>query len=221
LELIEGLRTRKSIRAFLKKSVSQELVAQILSEAHAAPSSSNQQPWDFCVVSGIPLENLRSKLLDAHERSTTAYDPSRGKTIPARYVERTKTLFRELRPFLKYLGEENRPFIETGSLRFYDAPVAIVLTMHTSLPRNRLMDVGMAAENLMLAAHGRGLGTCAIGLALLYEDLIRAELQIPEDFDMALIIALGYPDMDSPLNKFCSPRDTLEKVTRWIGFEEE
>jgi nitroreductase len=220
MEFIEGLKTRKSIRAFLKKSVARKLVAQILSDAHAAPSSSNQQPWDFCVISGEPLDNLRSKLLDAHARSKTAYDPSRGKTIPPRYVERTKQLFKELRPFLKQLGEENRSFIETGSLSFYDAPVAVLITIHKSLPRNRFMDIGMAAENLMLAAHARGIGTCAIGFALLYDDLIKSELQISEDFDIALIIALGYPDEASPINEFRSPRDALEDVIRWIGFEE-
>jgi nitroreductase len=221
MELIEGLKTRQTIRAFLHREVPRELIAELLVEAHQAPSSSNQQPWNFCVVSGEPLAALREKLLHAHSESRTPYDPSKGKTIPAQYVDRTRKLFKGLRPFLQQLGEDNRAFIETGSLRLYDAPVAILITMHTSFPRSRLMDLGMAAQNLMLAAHGRGLGTCAIGLALLYDGIIRTELSIPPEFDIALVIALGYPDMNSPVNGFRSPREDLTQMVRWVGGDEK
>ena len=130
-------------------------------------------------------------------------------------------LFKALRPCLQQLGEENRAFIETGSLRLYDAPVAILMTMHKNFPRSRFMDLGMAAQNLMLAAHGRGLGTCAIGLALLYEEVIRAELPISPEFDCALIMALGYPDESSPVNGFRSPREDLahDGTLDWCGRE--
>jgi nitroreductase len=221
MELTEGLKTRQTIRAFLDKDVPRELITELLAEAHQAPSSSNQQPWNFCVVTGEPLATLREKLLQAHSESRTPYDPSKGKTIPAQYVDRTRKLFKGLRPFLQKLGENNRAFIETGSLRLYDAPVAILITIHTSFPRGRLMDLGMAAQNLMLAAHGRGLGTCAIGLALLYDGIIRTELSIAPEFDIALLIALGYPDMNSPVNGFRSPREDLAQMVRWIGGDEK
>lgn len=218
MELSEGLMTRKSIRKFLSKDVPREIIEAILKEAHMAPSSSNQQPWNFHIITGEPLAKLSTSIREAHEKNYKPYDPSKGKTIPALYVERTRTLFRELRPFLKKLGEENRSFIETGSLCFYNAPVAILMTIHKSLPGNRLMDIGMAAQNLMLAAHARGLGTCAIGLALLYEDIIRSEAAISPEFDIALIIAAGYPDFESPVNEFRSPRDPIEHFITWIGF---
>jgi len=221
MELTEGLRTRQTIRAFLDRDVPRELIAELLAEAHQAPSSSNQQPWNFCVVTGRPLATLREKLLQAHSENRSPYDPSKGKTIPAQYVDRTRKLFKGLRPFLQQLGEDNHAFIETGSLRLYDAPAAILMTMHKSFPRSRFMDLGMAAQNLMLAAHGRGLGTCAIGLALLYEEVIRTELAISPDFDLALVIALGYPDMSSPVNGFRSPREELGQMVRWVGMSEK
>ena len=77
----------------------------------------------------------------------------------------------------------------------------------------------MAAQNLMLAAHARGLGTCAIGLALYYEDIIRKEMAISPDFDLALMLALGYPDYSSPVNEFRSSREGLAAGVSWIGFE--
>jgi nitroreductase len=134
-------------------------------------------------------------------------------------VDRTRKLFKALRPRLQQLGEENRTFIETGSLRLYDAPVAILMTIHKNFPHSRFMDLGMAAQNLMLAAHGRGLGTCAIGLALLYEEVIRAELSVAPECDLALLIALGYPDENSPVNGFRSPREDVAQMVRWIGVD--
>ena len=219
MDVLDALKSRSTTRGFLSRPVSRDIMNLILLDAHRAPSASNQQPWNFHVITGKPLEDLCAKILAAHETDRKPYDPSKGKTIPAPYVERTKTLFRELRPFLQKLGEENRSFIETGRLRFYDAPVAILLTIHNSFPRNRLMDIGMAAQNLMLAAHARGLGTCAIGLALYYEDIIRAAMAIPPDFDLALMVALGYPDYTSPVNDFRSSRDGLSGCVSWIGFE--
>ncbi len=221
MELSEGLKTRTSVRAFLRKPVPRELIADILAEAQQAPSSSNQQPWHFHVITGKPLALLTEQILAAHRQNRKPYDPSKGKTIPPLYVERTKKLFRELRPFLQKLGEEHRAFIETGSLRLYDAPVAVLLTLHTSFPRNRLMDIGMAAQNLMLAAHARGLGTCAIGLVLYYEDIIRAALELAPDCALALMIALGYPDSSSPVNDFRSSREPLADCVSWLGFEEQ
>ena len=218
MDLLDGLRDRKTIRGFLKKVVPKELIKELLTDAQWAPSSSNQQPWNFHVITGEPLSNLCSKILDTHNKKKMSYDPSRGKTIPKEYVKRTKKLFIELRPFISRLGEENRTFIESGSFRFYDAPVVIFITMYKNFPKSRLMDIGMAVENLMLSANGRGLGTCAIALTLLYEDVINSELNIPQDFETVLSIALGYPDNDFPVNEFRSSREDIENFITWIGF---
>ena len=220
MDLLDGLIDRKTIRGFLKKEVPREVIKKILTDAHWAPSSSNQQPWNFHVITGKPLSNLCSKILDAHNKKNLSYDPSKGKTIPKGYVNRTRKLFIGLRPFISNLGEENRTFIESGSFRFYDAPVVIFITMYKNLPGGRLMDIGMAAENLMLSAHARGLGTCAIALTLLYSDVINSELNIQQDFETVLSISLGYPDSDFPVNDFRSSRDDIEKFVTWNGFDD-
>ncbi len=219
MELCDGLRSRRTIRKFLDKKVSRETVLEILTDAHWAPSASNQQPWNFYVVTGEPLTRLCSAIQTAHKEKKKAYDPSKGKTIPARYVARTKKFFKDLRPAINSLGDENRTFIESGSFRFYDAPVVIIVAMHKNMPQSRLMDIGMAAENLMLSAHARGLGSCAIALTLLYADVIHTALGISDDLDTVLCIALGYTDSDFPLNTFRSSRENIEELIMWVGFD--
>jgi len=54
------------------------------------------------------------------------------------------------------------------------------------MPSARLMDIGMAAQNIMLSAHARGLGSCAIALTLLYADVITEALGLSDELKLAL-----------------------------------
>lgn len=220
MHLLAGLRSRKTIRGFLKRPVPKGIITEIITDAHWAPSASNQQPWNFHVLAGSPLADLCRAIQTAHQQKRKSYDPSKGKTIPQQYVDRTKRLFKELRPVLSTLGDEHRSFIESGSYRFYDAPVVIFVSTHRHLPASRLMDIGMAVQNLMLSAHARRLGTCAIALTLLYADVIDAALAIDEHHEVVLSVALGYPHEQFPVNSFRSSRDDISGFITWLGFEE-
>jgi len=56
------IRGRRSIRGFLNKPVSRELITEILELAIRAPSSMNSQPWHFYIISGLPLDKIRSEI---------------------------------------------------------------------------------------------------------------------------------------------------------------
>jgi len=210
MDALVCLRERKTCRGFLPRPVPADVLNDILTDAAWAPSASNQQPWHFHIIEGQALHHLNESVKQAHREERRGYDPSKGKTIPPQYVERTKQLFRSIRPFIAQLGDGNAAFIESGSFRFYDAPAVVLITMHAHMPPVRYMDIGMAAQNLMLSAHARGLGTCAVALTLMYADAVKAALGLPDDILPALFIAVGYPDPDFPVNQFRSGRETLE-----------
>lgn len=96
--------------------------------------------------------------------------------------------------------------IKNCSPGFYgDATAAIVIGMeerkaafgHTSYNDIvGVLDVGFAAENILLAAHALGLGGCAI--ASFNEGGIRMVLNAPEDWRPLLVISLGHPDKVPP-----------------------
>jgi nitroreductase len=50
MEAMECIRTRRSIRKFKDKSVSEKLVSQILEAGMHAPSAGNMQTWHFVVI---------------------------------------------------------------------------------------------------------------------------------------------------------------------------
>jgi nitroreductase len=57
-------------------------------------------------------------------------------------------------------------------------------------------DVGLAAENIILTALEQGLGACPI--LMFHEADLKLLLEIPEGYDIALVITMGYPD-ESPV----------------------
>ena len=71
----------------------------------------------------------------------------------------------------------------------------------------------------MLLATSYGLGTVAQAQAVVYPDIIRKILPVPEDKLLALGIAIGYPDMNAARNKFRSDREPMEKMATFYGFE--
>ena len=84
--------------------------------------------------------------------------------------------------------------------------VLINKTLEADINRRRvtLIDVGLAAENIMLAAVEQGLGCCPI--LMFNESDIKMLLEIPDTYDIALVIAMGYPD-ESPVAD--EAKDTL------------
>ena len=86
---------------------------------------------------------------------------------------------------------------------FWDAPNLVLLCGRRGNPETPF-DCHRAAQNLLLAAHARGLGSCWVGAPMpwLASPGIAAELGLPADFDAVVAISLGYP-AEAPLG---SPR---------------
>lgn len=50
METMEAIHTRRSVRKYTDKKISEDLVEKILSAGMSAPSAGNQQPWHFIVI---------------------------------------------------------------------------------------------------------------------------------------------------------------------------
>ena len=64
-------------------------------------------------------------------------------------------------------------------------------------------DYGLTVENLILAAHGQGLGTCPIGLAkpMNENQNVRNLLSLSEHESIVIGLCLGYPDEQKPIKE--------------------
>ena len=216
MDLLKVIKERKSIRAFKPDPIPKEKIEEILKLTIHAPSAINLQPWEFIVVTGEEKERLGRRLIKAYKEKQIACSPGNVKPLPKTYGKRGAKTLELMKPFFEEMGVDIDQFINEGSCNFYGAPVAILICLDDSFPKARMVDVGIALGYFVLAAHEFGLGTCPIGLIIAYEDEIKDLLNIPENKNVVIGVALGYPDSNIPINRFKSQRDDLEKFIRWI-----
>ena len=80
----------------------------------------------------------------------------------------------------------------------------------------RLFDVGRQAQNMMIAAHAEGIGSCPITLH--HSDRARSAVSLPDDWEMPMVITLGYPVSDHPDSPLKRRRVDLHDLVRYNRF---
>lgn len=217
MDLLETIRQRRSVRSFLDTPVEKSTIESVLSDAANAPSAINMQPWEVHVVVGQEVKRLSKKLLKRFEERRITCGPGASQKLPEKFIDRARGAANGMDPLIQEMGSDFKTFVNTGSLTFYGAPTVLFTFIDESFPRERLTDVGAFMGYVVLAAAGHGLATCPIGLVTLYDDEIKDALNIPETKKMVVSIAIGYPNLEAPINKFRSERAGLEEFVRWIG----
>jgi nitroreductase len=216
MDLIKAIQERKSIRAFKPDPIPKEKIESVLNLALRAPSAINLQPWEFVVVVGEERERLSRRLMKAYREKQISCGPDAVKPLPKAFGKRGAKTLEAMNPYFKELGVQSDQFINEGSCNFYGAPVAIIICLDDAFSKARFVDIGIVLGYFVLAAHESGLSTCPIGLIMAYEDEIKEVLNIPENKNVVIGVALGYPDHESPINRFKSYREDLGKFVRWI-----
>lgn len=216
MDLFQAIRERKTVRAFKPDPIPKETIEEILALTIHAPSAINLQPWEFLVVTGEEKERLTRRLLKAYSEKRISCSPGAVKSLPETCRQRGIATSEAMKPYLEQIGVTFEQFIDEGSCRFHGAPVAIIICLDDSFSKSRMVDIGVALGYLMLSAHGFGLGTCPIGLITAYEDEIKDLLNIPENKNVIIGVALGYPDWGNSVNRFKSPRESVDKFVTWI-----
>ncbi|MFO7707261.1 MAG: nitroreductase [Desulfobacterales bacterium] len=215
MNIISAMRERRSTRAYLAKEVSRRDIEEVLSCAALAPSAINLQPWEFVVTYGDEKDRLARRLLKARMERQVKCGSGAVRPLPERINRRAKEAMAVMEPHISALGLTFNRFVEEGSCSFYGAPVAIIVAIDKIFPAIRYLDVGLAVSYLLLAAQAKGLATCPVGLIAAYKDEICQMLNISEDKEILLGIALGYADESSPANAFRTARADLKEIVAW------
>ena len=99
-----------------------------------------------------------------------------------------------------------------NNYKFFGAPVEVFVFIHKSLHVFAANDAGLFAQNLMLSAHARGLGTCAQGAVAIWSNAVRKEFNVPKDYKLIYGIAIGHPSKDK-VNGFQAERLNPAEIT--------
>jgi nitroreductase len=103
---------------------------------------------------------------------------------------------------------------------FFDAPVGLIFTTHAALTRHSWLDCGLFLQCLMLAAQVRGLATCPQVSFVRFQSVIAEQLGLGPDEVVTCGMSCGYEDEQAAVNHLGMPREPLDSVSCWLGFEE-
>ena len=214
MDLLRGIKERRSTRAFLERPVEREKIEALIHYATRAPSAINLQPWELIVVSGEEKKRLSRVLVKRMKERNISCGPGAKSPLPEYFIKRQRGLLDTILPNLP----EQTPFqdfINEGSCNFYGAPTAIIITLDQVFSNARFTDIGVLVGYLVLAAHALELGTCPIGLITAFDDDIKEALSIRDEKQVVIGVALGYGDPNSPINRSRSERVPIGDVVKW------
>ena len=212
---------RHSVRGFLDQPVSVTELHELLTIARLAPSGANLQPGSFVQVKGNLRESLSTALIQAWatgQAEVEDYDyfpKPMPMTLRRRQVAAAQALYGALGVSRDDRTGRDAQF--ERNFRFFDAPVALIVTLEHGFGSGGYMDLGMTLYGLMLAAQAKGLATCAIGAMASYPSLIRQHLGLNDESVIVCGMALGYADPDAPVNQTRTERCSLDTYFKVVG----
>lgn len=179
--VLQTIYERRAVRKFKDRPVDKQLILQLLEAARMAPSAMNRQPWHFYVLMDKAKIAQYAQAIMQH---------SKFALLKAGAKEAVQHI---LHPATFHL-KDAVDFFKAEDPIFHGAPVVIFISYDRSNDWAQL-DVGMCAQNIMLAATSLGLESCPVGFAKFIENTEEyKELAVPASEKLALAIIIGYGD---------------------------
>ena len=222
-----AITSRMSARAFTQQPVTRETLTELLQAASRAPSGTNTQPWKVYVLQGVSRDTLCGKVCAAHEaiRANPAlaadyreeYDYYPEKWVSP-YIDRRRENGWGLYGVLGITkGDKEQMHLQhQRNYKFFDAPVGLMFTIDRVMGRGSLLDYGMFMQNIMVAARGHGLHTCAQAAWNGFAKIILPHIGAGPEEMLVCGMALGYADTSDVVNTFKTPRVPVEDFTHWL-----
>ena len=216
-ELVRLMASRRSCRNYRQTPVEKEILADLVKIGASAPSGTNSQLWTFTVLAqrddvtalgnqiALYFTKLNRWAANPFLRFITSLA---GKPALADYYRRH---YQSVQKSLQEWREEGRDRL------FHGATAAILIGSQpgASCPAE---DALLASQNILLAAHAMGLGSCLIGFAveaITRDKDCRKLLRLPDDEPIYSVIALGYPR--EPYQRLTGRKKTLVRFPSLAG----
>jgi nitroreductase len=190
MDVYEAIHHRRSHRRYKPDMPPREVLARVIEAALWAPSGTNAQGWNITVMAG--------KVRDE-------------------FVELVSRAIQHLLPLLKkaQVGEKGQELVMKFFKNLGGAPVVIAVTIYKDpdpgINMAHLQSGAALFQNMLLAAHAEGLGTCWMtGAHSLEKEILKFLGR--EDQQLLAITPIGYSAKEPPV----PPRKDRE--VRWLGF---
>ncbi|WP_420225468.1 nitroreductase [Pigmentiphaga litoralis] len=219
-----AITSRRSVRAFLSTPVPEAQVRAILQVASRAPSGSNVQPWKVYVLTGDRLTTLSDAIVAVYNDPDKAAAQSEPYAYYPRqwiepYLARRRKVGWDLYGLLG-IGKADKAAMHAQhgrNYRFFDAPVGLLFTIDATMEQGSWLDYGMFLQSIMVAARGRGLDTCPQAAFNGFHQVIRDQLNLPDNETFVCGMALGYADPDAAANRLTTERAAIDDFVTFLS----
>ena len=199
-ELFSLIRGRRSVRKFLKEPVERGTVERLVEWATWAPSAGNRQDWHFTVVTSPEVLGRMNEAIRRSWDAVLSEAGGKGAVADAvRYVSR-------------HSGVLGAPALVVVSTREVDALQRRLFPGNAEVAVGGVISAAMAAQNLMLAAHAEGLGSCCMTGPLVAAKELKEISGLGPRQQVVCVIALGRPD-EAPA---APPRKPVSEVATFV-----
>lgn len=217
----DALKARKSVRAYLDKSVSHEQIESILEAAACSPSGTNTQPWRVVVLTGNAKQQMQAALEGAfrsgqQQAMEVTYYPL---TWQSPYIDRRRACGLQMYGTLGIKREDKQRQQDqwAANYRAFDAPVMLLFYIDKVMETGSYMDYGMFLQSIMLAAESEGLATCPQASLAEYPDVVKSLLHSSDNERLICGMALGYEDKLALVNSYRTPREPVSAFTTFYS----
>jgi len=229
------IRSRRSVRDFRPQPIPPDVLDAVLEDASWAPSWSNTQPYCVAVASGSLRDALSSELCGLFDHGMAAQAGSlltklklllTRKGLPDGDFATQFVYPKDLQPrrrdtgrgLYELLGIDHQDSAARKrqmrrNFEFFGAPTVLFLFAHQELREFSVLDTGVYLQTLMLAAHARGLATCAQGALATWAGPVRRTFDVAPQYRLICGVSIGYAS-DHPVNGFNPGRAAVQTVGR-------
>jgi nitroreductase len=209
MDLFDAIRDRKSIRKFKQTPVPDEDIRKILNAGRWAPSANNTQPWSFIVIKDrAVLKSMAGAVREMIDRMIPYAESEKQAQRLATYKSNYYTFF------------ENAPAVIAVCMEAYDAGTDRLLAkmgystedIKRLRPLPGLQSVSAAIQNMLLAIHALGYGSCWMTGPLVAQDAFERILGFEKEKSVAALLPVGVPGEDPPARN----RKPLEGLMKLI-----
>ncbi|MGB8647989.1 MAG: nitroreductase family protein [Anaerolineae bacterium] len=199
---LDWIRSRRSIRRYLKESVPRQVIDELLEAARWAPSAHNRQPWRFAVIESEATKAALARAMGERLRTDLARDGAPGEVIEADTAR-------------SYARISNAPVVILVCMTLRDMDIYADERRRQAERIMATQSVAMSAQNLLLAAYARGLGACWMCAPLFAPETAQGVLGLDADWEPQALITLGYPAESKTKS-----RKPLDAIARYLDTEE-
>ena len=195
-ETLKSILSRRSIRKFLNKPISKELLSLILAAAQSAPSKSNLQQYSILVIQDLNIKNEISNLIGNTKWALTA---------PI---------------FFLYLADIRRNIKITNDRGYVHKNNNVDTFM------NGVIDAALSMQSTICASESLGLGVCPISMIRNIIEEVKVICKLPKGVFPIAGLAVGWPDQKSNVsirlsqdtvihfNKY-DEKDLIQKINKY------